>query len=222
MSKNDKNIMDRANRNLTNRADGATETIVLQNADPNVDAGVDRFFTFTVKNNTEAPVATAIVPANYDTERFVIDDGAVIKTYDNIDALRAAGHMVGAVVADGQARYTSTDGTVVSMDCASNDPMRTIKQFLDYIKFNPQPLKHMDIISSNINQWTGNMSVTYCNPFFDNKVQRINLNTFFSRFQYQNDRIGINFAGNPLEFSDLLLLIFSIPAGATAQFVLTF
>lgn len=217
-----KNIMEKASRNLSNQADGANETIILENADPNIDAGVDKFFTFTVTNEQDFPVATALVPANYDTERFTIVNGEVVKTYDNIAALRAAGHMVGAVLADGEAKYVAADGTSVAMTCESNDPMRTIKYFLDYIKFNPQRLKHMDIISSNINQWTGSMSISFCNPFYDNKVQRVNLNTFFSRFQYQNDRIGIDFTGNALEFSDLLLLIFSIPAGTTAQFVLTF
>lgn len=222
MSKYQKNIMERANRNLTNRADGANETIILENADPNVDAGVDRFFNFTVTNNGAAGVAIALVPANFDTERFVIDNGNVVKTFDNIDAINAAGYNVGAVLADGTASYTSADGKTVNVTCASIDPMRTIKQFLDYIKFNPMQLKHLDIITSNTNMWTGNMSVTFCNPFFTNKVQRIQLNTFFSRFQYQSDRLGIDFAGNKLEFSDLLLFITTIPAGATVQFIYTF
>ena len=218
-----KNIMERASRNLSNRADGANETIILENADPNVDAGVDKFLTFTVTNNNAvSPAAVALVPANYNTERYQIDDGAVIKTYDNIDALREAGYMVDGVLAEGTADYTSTDGTKVDLTCAASDPMRSIKFFLDYIKLNPQALKHMDIIGNNINQWTGNMTITFCNPFFNNKQQRVNLNTFFSRFQYQSDRIGIDFAGNTLEFSDLLLLIFTIPAGASATFVLTF
>lgn len=214
--------MNRAKRNLSNRADGANETIILENADPNVDAGIDNFFTVTVTNNEAAPVAMAMVPANFDTERYVIDDGEVIKTYDNIAALRAAGHMVGAVLADGVAQYKAADDTDVDVECYSNDPQRTIKQFLDYIKFNPIRLKHLDIVSSNINQWTGNMSITFVNPFYDNMVKRVNLNTFFSRFQYQNDRIGINWEGSPLEFSDLLLWIMTIPAGATAQFIMTF
>ena len=225
MSKHQKDILRRAERNLTNYADGgANETIILENADPNVDAGIDKFFTFTVTNNNGVtPAAVALVPANYDTERYQIDDGAVIKTYDNIDALRAAGYMVDGVLAEGTADYTSTDGTKVDITCAASDPMRSIKFFLDYIKLNPQGLKHMDIIGNNINQWTGNMTITFCNPFFKNKEQRVNLNTFFSRFQYQSDRIGINFDGdNRLEFSDLLLFIFTIPAGASATFVLTF
>ena len=214
--------MQRASRNLSNRADGATETIVLENTDPNVDAGIDNFFQFTVTNNTAAPVNVALVPANYDTERYVIDDGEVVKTFDNIADLRAAGHMVGAVVADGTADYTTADNVKVDMTCQANDPTKSIKDFLRYIKFNPQYMKHMDIISSNINAWSGSMAVTFCNPFFDNKVQRVNLTTFFSRFQYQNDRIGIDFDPNKLEFSDRLLLTTSIPANSSMQFIYTF
>lgn len=207
-----------------NRADGANETIILENADPNVDAGIDKFFTFTVTNNDQSKNASvALVPANFDTERLVISESSIVKTYDNIDALNQAGFMVDGVLADGTANYTSrVTGKTVNLTCSANDPTKTIKQFLDYIKFNPQGLKHLDVISSVANNWTSNISVTFCNPFFDNKVQRINMNTFFSRFQYQNDRIGIDFKDNPLEFSDLLLLTYVIPAGATMQFVLTF
>lgn len=222
MNKYQKNIMERASRNLTNRADGANETIILENADPNVDAGIDKFYGVTVTNNTEAAVAIAVVPANFDTERLVINDGAVIRTFDNIDALRTAGYNVGAVLADGTASYTSTDRTVVNMTCSANDPTRTIKQFLDYIKLNPQRLKHLDIITSNTNMWATNLEITFCNPFFKNKTSRVQLNTFFSRFQYQSDRLGIDFKENQLEFSDLLLLTAAIPASATVQFIMTF
>lgn len=217
-------MMQRAARNLSNRADGAAnETIILENADPNVDAGVDKFFYVTVTNNADANVAMALVPANFDTERFVISDGAVVKTYDNIDALTKAGFNVGAVLADGTANYTSSDkGLSVDVTCASNDPMRSIKQFLDFIKLNPQRLKHLDIITSNTNMWTGNLIITFCNPFNKAREQRVQLNTFFSRFQYQPDRLGIDFGSNQLEFSDLLLLIATIPAGATVQFGFVF
>ena len=109
-----------------------------------------------------------------------------------------------------------------SLTCSANDPMRTIKQFLDYIKFNPQYLKHLDIITSNTNMWATNLAITFCNPFFKNKESRVQLNTFFSRFQYQSDRLGIDFDKNQLEFSDLLLFIVAIPASATVQFVMTF
>lgn len=209
------------NKHLSNRADGANETIILENADPNVDAGVDKFFGFSVTNNGANNIAMALVPANFDTERYVIDNGDVVKTYDNITALNTAGYNVGAVLADGTTNAT-INGKTVNVTNAPTDPTRTIKQFLDYIKFNPQPLKHLDIVTSNTNMWAGNMEITFCNPFFQNKTQRINMNTFFSRFQYQSDRLGIDFAGNNLEFSDLLLWTVTIPAGATVQFILTF
>lgn len=219
------NIMERANRNLTNRADGANETIILENADPNVEAGIDKFFGFSVTNNADNKnITIALIPANFDTDRYTISDGAVVKTNDNVDALNQAGFMVDAVLCDGTANYTSKIANKpVNVTCAPTDPSKTIKQFLDYIKFNPQRLKHLDIISSVANSWTNNIAITFCNPFYDNKVQRVNMNTFFSRFQYQNDRIGIDFGqGNELEISDLTLLTYSIPASATMQFVMTF
>ena len=222
MNEYKKNFMKRANRNLSNRADGA-ETIVLENADPNVDQGLGKVFGFTVTNGVASNVNMALVPANFDTERYVIDDGAVIKTYDNIDALNKAGFMVGAVLADGHAGYTSgLTKTVVDMTCTPTDPSRTIKQLLDYIKFNPQRLKHVDIITSNNNMFNGNLSVTFCNPFYKNRVQEVQMTTFYSRFQYATDRIGIDFEDNSLEFSDLLLLTATIPSSATVQFIMKF
>ena len=214
-------IKERAARNLSNRADGVDETIILENADPNVAAGLDKTFGFSVTNNGSGNIAMALIPANFDTERYVINDGAVVKTYDNITALNTAGYNVGAVLADGTTD-TTINGKTVDVVNAPTDPTKTIKQFLDYIKFNPQQLKHMDIISSNTNMWTGTISISFCNPFFKNSVQEVQLNTFFSRFQYQSNRLGIDFSKNPLEFSDLLLMTCTIPAGATVQFILTF
>lgn len=213
--------MQRANRNLSNRADGASETIVLENADPNVAAGLDKTFGFSVTNNDAANLAMALVPANFDTERYVIADGEVIKTYDNITALNNAGYNVGAVLCDGETD-TTINGKKVDVVCAPTDPTKSIKQFLDYIKFNPQQLKHLDIIASNINMWTGTISITFCNPFVKNATQEVQLNTFFSRFQYQSDRLGIDFVKNTLEFSDLLLLVCTIPASSSVQFIMTF
>ena len=214
-------IKERAARNLSNRADGVDETIILENADPNVAAGLDKTFGFSVTNSADANIAMALVPANFDTERYVISDGAVVKTYDNITALNQAGYNVGAVLADGTTNAT-INGKTVNVVNAPTDPTKTIKQFLDFIKFNPQQLKHMDIISSNTNMWTGTISITFCNPFFKNSVQEVQLNTFFSRFQYQANRLGIDFSKNPLEFSDLLLMTCTIPGGASVQFILTF
>lgn len=220
MSKYVKNIRERASKNLSNRADG-DDQIVIVNADPNVAQGLDKTFGFSVTNNAAANLAMAIVPANFDTERLVIDDGAVIKTYDNITALNDAGYNVGAVLADGETDAT-INGKKIDVENAATDPTKTIKQFLDYIKFNPQQLKHMDLISSNENMWVGTLSITFCNPFFKNAQQDVQLNTFFSRFQYQGNRLGIDFSKTPLEFSDLLLLICTIPASSTVQFILTF
>lgn len=230
MNKYQSNFMRRANRNLSNRADGATETIVLENTDPNVEQGLGKTFGVTVTNGKASNVALALVPANYDTERLVAttnESGGVYtttiaRTFDNIAALNAAGFTVGAVLADGTSSYTAPDGTVVNFTCTANDPQRTIKELLDYIKFNPQRLKHIDIITSNSNMFQGNLSVTFCNPFYKNRVQTVQMTTFYSRFQYATDRIGIDFADNSLEFSDLLLFTCVIPASATVQFIMTF
>ena len=221
--------MQRANRNLTNRATG-DQTVILENLDPNVEQGLGKTFGFTVTENDGNNVAIALVPANFDTERLVatttesagVYTTTIDRTFDNIDNIRAAGFTVGAVLADGTASYDAADGTKVGVTCAATDPQRTIKEFLDYIKFNPQRLKHIDIITSNSNMFQGNLTVTFCNPFYKNRIQTVQMTTFYSRFQYATDRIGIDFADNSLEFSDLLLFTCVIPGSATVQFILSF
>lgn len=209
-------------RKLSNRADGGSdETIVLMNQDPNVDRGIDKTFGFTVVNGAAANLAMALIPAHFDTERLVIDNGDIVRTFDNFTALNTAGYNVGAVLADGTTN-TTINGKTVNVTNTSIDPTRTIKQFLDYIKLNPQRLKHLDIISSNQNAFDGNLSLTFCNPFYKNMVQEIQLSVFYSRFQYATDRIGIDFDGNELELSDLSLLTCVVPASATMKFIMKF
>jgi hypothetical protein len=71
--------------------------------------------------------------------------------------------------------------------------------------------------------WSGYLTITFCNPFYKGKETTVQLNTYFSRFQYQDGRIGIDWTdGNELTVSDLSLLISTIPAQATVQFLLTF
>lgn len=227
MKKINQQYINRASKRLSNRADGQTdETIVLMNQDPNVDKGIDKTFGFTVQNQESSNLSMALIPANFDTERIVVEDGddddyVVKRTFDNISALNTAGFNVGGVLADGSVNATIA-GKTVHHTCTSIDPTRTIKQFLDFIKFNPQRLKHLDIISSNANAFDGNLAVTFCNPFDKERVQDIQLSTFYSKYQYATDRIGIDFDGNELELSDLSLLTCVIPASATMKFIMKF
>lgn len=222
MGKYQRNIINSANRNLTNRADGDTLKVDFVQGDPCVSDGLGKFFGATVQNLESNPVAMALFAANFDTERFVIDDGAVIRTFDDFTALNTAGYPVGAVLADGETDAT-INGKKVHVISSANDPMRTIKQLVDYVKLNPQKLTKLEIISSTQNMWSTNLMVTFCNPFFKNKETTVQLTTFFSRFQYQPDRVSIDFCGeNKLEISDLTLLVATIPAEATVQFLLTF
>lgn len=223
--------LNRASRHLSNRADGASdETIVLMNQDKSVDNGIDKTFGFLVYNgNSDKNLSMALIPANFDTERLVAtfdysgDDPAIVitRTFDNIEALNNAGFNVGGVLSDGETSY-EIGGKEINYACASIDPTRTIKQFLDFIKLNPQRLKHLDIIANDANAFDGNLTVTFCNPFEKERVQDIQLSTFYSKYQYATDRIGIDFEGNELELSDLSLITCVIPADGAMKFIMKF
>lgn len=197
------------------------------NQDPNVDQGIDKTFGFTITNENENNnISVALVPAYFDTTKVNVAAGegegalpVVTLTHDSVEELVNAGFPVNAVLADGTS-YDNGKNAVAT--CASIDPQRTIKNFLDFIKLNPQRLKHADIIASNANAFDGNLAITFCNPFYKNKVQTVQLSTFYSKYQYATDRIGIDFNENELEFSDLLLFTCVVPADSVMKFILKF
>lgn len=230
-----KYIMGRANRNLSNRADGAQETIVMMNKEAQVATGVANHMTFNVTNNAETDLSLALIPASFQTEEVIntvttakVDDTDVVTAIESDlvpsspAALRNAGYNVGAVLHDtnGKAYRNETTGADVTM--SSSDPTRTINEFLRYIKLNPVRVKNMEIYSANANALATNLNITFVNPFFKNAIQSIDLSTFFDLYQYNQNRIKIDFTGNELELSDISLLTCTVPASATMQFIMRF
>lgn len=233
-------ISRRANRSLSQRADGATktDTVVFMNQTANVAEGVANHFTFTVTNNESDNLLLALTRGGFDcnevftdvkwedlkinTETGVVTTPAyatsVIKK-TNVKHLRNAGFNVGAVLYDGT--YKNEDlGTDVTM--TANDPTRTIAQFLDYIERNPIRMKSLEIYSTDTDALDSSMKLTFVNPFFKNAEQTIDLSTFFDLYQYNQNRIKIDFSNNELELSDVCLLTSVIPANATMKYIMRF
>ena len=231
-------ISGRANRNLSNRADGAaksTDTVVFMNQTAQVNEGVANHFTFTVQNNNiDSNLLLALTRGGFDTREIVNtvttqkDDGSnAISSVDvastiikaSPKALRNAGFMVGAVLDDGTYENGAI-GTNVTM--TANDPTRTIQQMLDYIERNPQRMKSLEIISEDSDALDSSMKLTFVNPFFKNAEQTIDLSTFFDLYQYSQNRIKIDFSNANLELSDVCLLTSVIPAKSTVKYIMRF
>lgn len=229
-------IQSRANRNLSNRADGSTkstDTVVFMNKTAQVNEGVANHMTFTIENkNRERSLLVALTRGGFDcnqvitTTELVKDEGiitdvkatSVIKKCDPTP-LRNAGFMVGAVLHDG-AYFNEGLGSNVVM--TANDPTRTLTSFLDYTEKNPQRMKSLEIISKNADALDSSLKLTFVNPFFKNAEQTIDLSTFFDLYQYSQNRIKIDFSGADLELSDVCLLTSVVPANATVKYIMRF
>ena len=231
-----KYIMSRAKRNLSNRADGdptvkaVSDTVVYMNQTAKAEAGVANHMTFMVENKSVSQnLAIALVPGGFDCKQVVntLTKGTSGEVKDIVSRLvdcdpkplQTAGYNVGAVLHDGT--YTDS-ATGVNVTMTPGDPTRTIKQFLDYIKMNPTKLKSLEIYSANANALDSSLKLTFVNPFFKNAEQTIDLSTFFDLYQYNQNRIKIDFTGNELELSDVSLLTAVIPANTSMKFIMRF
>ena len=204
------------NRTLR-RADGRVDDPNLMLGAVPVATGLSDQFTIKVKNNSAAPKAVALLVGHYDTSAYITteDEGVftTVKTLSAPDALQAAGYPVDAC---------ADDGTYDSIVFASADPSKTIRSFRDYMHLNPRPLKGLQVIGPDASAFDTTMQVTASSPFQRAAIKDIHLVDFFSAYQYQDDRVMIDFSANELEISDITMLIVNIPANTSMSFVMKF
>lgn len=223
-------------KNLTRRfndGDIVQNEVNINYVDPNISKGIANHMTITVKNkNTAYPLPFALIPANFDTLNVSVEitkdtGGAVTgaeitKAFNDVSDMNKAGFVIGGVACDGGNDIGSVSAAdKFSYTCASADPSRKIKQFLDYLKLNPVRLKNIEIASSNANAFDTNMMLTYVNPFFKNAEQQIDLSVFYSLYQEATDRVRVDVDGK-VELSDLSLLTAVIPANTEMKFIMRF
>lgn len=179
--------------------------------------GLQDTFGVTIKNaDTSVSKKVALLSGHFDTDAFTYDSTKGVLVFKSNPAeLNAAGLPCDAVIDDG----VCLDSKVT---CTPLDSSKTIRNFRKFIMTNPRELKGVTIISSNTAAFNSSLVVSSSTPFSKCGEKDIQLASFFSPNQYQNDRIEIDFTENELEFSDLCVLIANIPAGATMTFILRF
>lgn len=229
-------IMKQYPKNLTRRfndGDIVQNEVNINYVDPNISKGIANHMTITVKNkNTAYPLPFALIPANFDTLNVgvklnkdtsgAVTDAEITKDFNDVSDMNKAGFVIGGVACDGGNDIGSVStADKFSYTCASADPARKIKQFLDYLKLNPVRLKNIEIVSSNANAFDTNMMLTYVNPFFKNAEQQIDLSVFYSLYQEATDRVRVDVDGK-VELSDLSLLTAVIPANTEMKFIMRF
>ncbi len=179
--------------------------------------GLQDTFGVTIKNSdTSVSKKVALLSGHFDTDAFTYDSTKGVEVFKSDPAeLKAAGLLCDAVIDDG----VCVDSKV---SCIPLDSSKTIRNFRKFIMTNPRELKGVTIISSSPTAFNSSLVVSSSTPFSKCGEKDIQLASFFSPNQYQSDRIEIDFTENELEFSDLCVLIATIPAGATMTFILRF
>jgi hypothetical protein len=214
-------IMKNYNKKLR-RADGMTTDANLMLGAVPVATGLSDQFTINVQNNNQSVKAVALLVGHYDTSKYIttveIEQGEdpvaqTVKTLCAPDALVAAGYPVDAC---------ADDGTYNNIVFSGNDASKTIRSFRDYMHLNPRPLKGLQIVAPNANAFNTTMKVTASSPFQRAAEKDINIIDFFSAYQYQDDRVMIDFSANELEVSDITMLIVNIPAQTKMSFIMKF
>lgn len=208
------------------RADGlgSVQNISIKDSRGIAD-GLDDQFTIRVDNTCEQSKNVALLSGHYDTDVFVTEtDGAgesasTVKHCWDPSELQRAGYPVVAVADDGTFPFGNK-----AIQFSTPNSNQSIRSFHNYMRMNPRPLKGLTIIANRgaADAWQTDLTVTASSPFNVPQQKTIHLSDFFSAYQYQDDRISIDFTENELEISDITMLFANIPAGCSLSFIMKF
>lgn len=161
----------------------------------NLSTAIAGKFQFNLANTSGTTKKVAILPAFYDTLANVAATTAtgdplvyttlVTITNTSKTALNAAGYDVDAVLDDG----TILPGLVAT---AGNSKF-SIRSFLNYIRFNRRLCNQLQIKASNKDQFDKQLEISSPSPFYQAKVDYIDLTKFRNVMAQQDDLIMVDF-----------------------------
>lgn len=206
-------ILQRSKKVLTNNFTGGKKMAI-----PTAQKAIGDKFGFKIQNKAATAKKIGIIPAPYiPRDGYDIDltaPGSVTRHMHDTTELVAAGVSVDAILDDG---IIMDNVTVTAAKSTSN-----VRNFLEYIKTNPTPLKEMLIVSSDASAFNGELELRKVSPFTLGAPQTIELNKFYDPYQQADDRVTVSFAENELELADDLFMGIIVPAGATLDITLRF
>lgn len=202
------------------RIDGNTSQL-FNGEGRDVAAGLGHEFRLLVKNTNASNTIrrVALLPGHYDTT--TVKETKSSGTITGVSLIKADPAVLNAA---GYSAYSvADDGVFGDVDCTALDPTNSIRSFLDYLRTNPMALKGIQINASSKSALNSSaLVVTSSSPFQRNATKTINLSSYFSAFQNQDDMIQVDLTGNELELSDITMLFVDVPAGASLNIVLKF
>ena len=199
------NFVELAERNLSNNFNGKEREMNVLSATANA-------FGVNIVNSGTTPVNIALIPGHYPVLGMTSGTTPSLH-YHNLFELNNVGHMVQAVLDDGD--QTVTGGGVVT--CSSTDPTYTVRSFLEYIKTFNMALAQIDLRSptGNVQVYDNKIKFTRTNPFFRAEEVPVRTSRFFSPNQYQDNRIEISMIGTEAVLAKDLLVVLTIPPNST-------
>lgn len=179
-------------------------------------SSIGRKFAFTITNGSGSDHVLALTRANFDVFGFTLSDGTpnklnkksftdateIKKVYPDVD-------------------YALDDGTIISsLTASSGSSKKTIRQFLEWIKYNPRTCKKFSIAADDASFYNNELVVAKSSPIENKGEELIDLKQYYGRMQFNSDRIDIE--DLEIVFDHNLMMYINVPNGRTVTFTFYF
>ena len=222
------------------RFEGDTATM-FNGEGKDIKAGLGLEYGLTIKNTSNEVIPVALLPGHYRDviarSLEVTPETVTVADKTTADADVLTGITIGSTAAATASELMSLAGLTCScvadefasgdtngaITVTPHDPSSPVFSFLEYLRTNPMSLRGLQVNASSKAALNAlSLVVSSSNPFMRNASKKINISSYFSAHQYQDDMVQIDLNGNELELSDITVLIANIPANSTVNFLLKF
>lgn len=172
-------------------------------------------FALRIANATGGNLQLAIIPAYFDT--------LSVTSAGEVGAATIAYTAKAEIVTAGFANvdYALDDGTIASnLTATALESQFTIRAFLRWIRYNAPVCKRITISCANTDAFEKTISVTRVSPLGNGRTKRINLTTYFTTQQYNDDKVVVDNIN--LELSDETLMIMQVDDSRTVDMTFHF
>lgn len=179
-------------------------------------SSIGRKFAFTINNATGSDKVIALTHANFQTMTFDLSEG----TPNTLDALKFIDATeIKKVYPD--VDHALDDGIIVTdLTASSGSSKKTIRQFLEWIKYNPRTCKRFSIAADNASFYNNELVVAKSSPIENKGEELIDLKQYYGRMQFNSDRIDIE--DLEIVFDQNLMMYINVPNGREVTFTFYF
>ena len=186
----------------------------------NILEAIGNKFQFKVANADSSDHIVALIPGHYDvlgmtvtqagTSPFAVS--AVTPHFHNATNIRAAGWSCDVVADDGDCDNSVTCTAILSQF--------KIRQFLEFLRFNPVTLREMIIQADDDEVFENTLTIASVTPLTDKGKTNLNLADYYDRYQQLSNKIVIPNLNLPID--DTSIMQMTINDGRTVTFTFKF